>query len=80
MSQINREYQHKESLIQQAKAEYVKRTMPADKKTQGGTSKWRCTGAYELADGRPHAVITDPNDAKFDLEAYLTMAMADGAK
>jgi len=25
-------------------------------------------------------IITDPNDSRFDLEAYLAVAMADGAK
>ncbi|KAI9815398.1 MAG: hypothetical protein M1832_005468 [Thelocarpon impressellum] len=38
-SQITRDYQHKESLIQQAKAEYKKRTMPASQKTEGGGSE-----------------------------------------
>lgn len=49
-------------MIAKAKAEYVKKTMPADKKTAGG------------------GIITDPNNPKFDLEAFLTMKMADEAK
>ncbi|KAI9852628.1 MAG: hypothetical protein M1838_000076 [Thelocarpon superellum] len=61
-AQINREYQRKESLIQQAKAEYAKQRLPADKKTASG------------------GIITDPNDSRFDLEAYLTVQMADEAK
>ncbi|KAI9702148.1 MAG: hypothetical protein M1836_001493 [Candelina mexicana] len=56
------EYDKKESLIQRAKAEYTKKTMPPEKKTEGG------------------GIITDPNDSKFDLEAYLTMKMADESK
>ncbi|KAI9798882.1 MAG: hypothetical protein M1833_004385 [Piccolia ochrophora] len=59
---IDRDYEQKSRLIEQAKAEYVKKTMPPEKKTAGG------------------GIITDPNDSKFDLEAYLTMKMADEAK
>lgn len=36
----NREYHHKESLIQQAKAEYTKKNMPQESKTAGGDSEW----------------------------------------
>ncbi|MCJ1363509.1 hypothetical protein MMC16_002616 [Acarospora aff. strigata] len=61
-NEINREFEHKENLIQKAKAEYTKKTMPSQSKTAGGD------------------VITDPNDSNFDLEAYLTMKMADEAK
>lgn len=35
---IKREYEHKQSLIDQAKAAFVKKTMPEDKKTEGGNS------------------------------------------
>ncbi|KAI9681217.1 MAG: hypothetical protein M1817_002499 [Caeruleum heppii] len=59
INQIDRDYARKESLIAKAKAAYVKKTMPAESKTQGGG---------------------DPMDSKFDLEAYLTMKMADEAK
>ena len=38
IAQIDRDYQKKETLISQAKAEYVKKTMPADKKTESGNS------------------------------------------
>jgi F-type H+-transporting ATP synthase subunit e len=37
-AQVEREYQHKESLIQQAKAEWVKKSLPPEKKTPGGGS------------------------------------------
>ncbi|KAA6409657.1 MAG: ATP synthase subunit mitochondrial [Lasallia pustulata] len=62
INEINRSYQQKENLIQKAKAEWTKKTMPAESKTEGG------------------GVISDPNDSRFDLEAYLTMKMADEAK
>ncbi|KAK5126915.1 hypothetical protein LTR85_008273 [Meristemomyces frigidus] len=52
------EYDRKAKLIDQAKAEFKKKTMPQDSKTQGG------------------GIITDPNDPKFDLEAYLTQVQA----
>ncbi|KAI9855092.1 MAG: hypothetical protein M1824_006300 [Vezdaea acicularis] len=58
-AQIDRDYAHKQSLIQQAKAEWTKKTMPAEKKTEGG------------------GIITDPNDSRFDLEAYLNMKAAE---
>jgi hypothetical protein len=38
LSAINREYEHKQSLIEKAKAEYSKKNMPADKKTESGDS------------------------------------------
>jgi hypothetical protein len=38
MAQIDREYERKQSLIQQAKAEWVKKTMPSQSKTEGGGS------------------------------------------
>jgi F-type H+-transporting ATP synthase subunit e len=33
---LDREYHHKESLIEKAKAEYAKKNMPASSKTEGG--------------------------------------------
>ncbi|KAI9879474.1 MAG: hypothetical protein M1830_008433 [Pleopsidium flavum] len=36
LNEINRDYEHKESLIQKAKAEYTKKTMPSQSKTAGG--------------------------------------------
>ncbi|KZF23901.1 hypothetical protein L228DRAFT_246751 [Xylona heveae TC161] len=62
IAQIDRDYEKKESLIAQAKAAYVQKTLPAEKKTASGD------------------IVTDPNDSKFDLEAYLTMKMAEEAK
>ncbi|KAH6670491.1 putative ATP synthase subunit E, mitochondrial [Halenospora varia] len=56
---IDREYEHKQKLIQQAKAEYAKSKLPAGAKT---------------ADG---GIITDPNDSRFDLEAYLNVVAAE---
>ncbi|RPA77883.1 hypothetical protein BJ508DRAFT_416815 [Ascobolus immersus RN42] len=41
------EYNHKAQLIEQAKAEYKKKTSP------------------------PSGLITDPDDSRFDLEAFL---------
>jgi len=35
-SAINREYEHKQNLIDKAKAEYKKKHMPAEKKTENG--------------------------------------------
>ncbi|KAI9809037.1 MAG: hypothetical protein M1825_002326 [Sarcosagium campestre] len=62
VAQIDRDYERRTSLIQKAKAAYIQKTLPPEKKTASGD------------------IITDPNDAKFDLEAYLTMKMADEAK
>ena len=38
LSAINREYEHKQSLIAQAKAEYSKKNLPASAKTASGDS------------------------------------------
>merc|ERR1712225_134983 len=46
-------YEHKQSLINQAKAEFSKKNAPASAKTASG------------------GIISDPNDSRFDLEAYL---------
>ncbi|KAI9819490.1 MAG: hypothetical protein M1827_006938 [Pycnora praestabilis] len=62
IAHLNQEYERKANLISQAKAEYTKSRMPAEKKTEGG------------------GVISDPDDKNFDLEAYLTMKMADESK
>merc|ERR1712058_4117 len=53
LAAINREYEHKQSLINQAKAEFSKKNAPASAKTASG------------------GIISDPNDSRFDLEAYL---------
>ncbi|TVY88998.1 ATP synthase subunit e, mitochondrial [Lachnellula willkommii] len=56
---VNREYEHKQQLIQQAKAEFAKKNQPASsKKSEGG-------------------VISDPNDSRFDLEAFLNNLTAE---
>ena len=49
MNEINREYQHKESLIQQAKAEYTKKTMPPQSKTASGGGTSHALFAFPLA-------------------------------
>lgn len=46
-----REYARQERLIQQAKAEWKKKTAPKDTQNSG--------------------IVTDPEDSRFDLEAYL---------
>jgi len=56
------EYHRKEALIMQAKAEWTKKNLPADKKTASGD------------------VISDPNDSRFDLEAFLQQLAAQDAK
>ncbi|PSK42239.1 ATP synthase E chain-like protein [Elsinoe australis] len=53
------EYERKEKLITQAKAEFAKRNMPKDKLTAGG------------------GLISDPEDPKFDLEAFLKAKAAE---
>lgn len=40
MAAAQHEYDRKQKLIDQAKAEYKKKTMPADKKTASGGSKF----------------------------------------
>ncbi|KAG2415691.1 hypothetical protein HFD88_006882 [Aspergillus terreus] len=52
-AEAEREYARQERLIQQAKAEWKKRTAPKDTQNNG--------------------IITDPEDSRFDLEAYLKM-------
>ncbi|PLB44742.1 hypothetical protein P170DRAFT_415445 [Aspergillus steynii IBT 23096] len=51
----DREYARQERLIEQAKAEWKKKTAPQESKAQNG------------------GVITDPEDSRFDLEAYLKL-------
>ncbi|KAL4996557.1 ATP synthase E chain-domain-containing protein [Aspergillus recurvatus] len=52
-AEAEREYARQERLIEQAKAEWKKKTQPQDNKSTG--------------------VITDPEDPKFDLEAFLKL-------
>ncbi|KAN0072310.1 ATP synthase E chain domain containing protein [Elaphomyces granulatus] len=61
-AEIDREYKRKESLIEQAKTEWKKKTMPPETKS-GSTG-----------------IITDPEDSRFDLEAYLKLKAGDTAK
>ena len=98
---LNRKYSAEESLIAKAKAEYVKKTLPQDKKNSGGggelpswqlvfeegqgiaTRQWLSQGGCSILDMANVAISTvtsDPDDAQFDLEAYLTKNMADEAK
>lgn len=58
-SAAKHDYERKEKLINEAKAAYIKRTMPQDKLTAGGD------------------LITDPEDPKFDLEAFLQSKAAE---
>lgn len=93
-AEIDREYKRKESLIEQAKAEWKKKTLPADKKTESGGSMLTLIAPL-LYSGRPSGgrellcefllthlatVITDPEDSRFDLEAFLTSKAAEAAK
>ncbi|KAJ5242480.1 uncharacterized protein N7469_000807 [Penicillium citrinum] len=52
-NEIEHEYTRKERLIEQAKAEWRKKTQPQETKTQAS------------------GLITDPENPKFDLEAFL---------
>ncbi|KAJ5747261.1 uncharacterized protein N7511_008957 [Penicillium nucicola] len=60
-TEIEHEYARKERLIEQAKAEYKKKTQPQETKTQ------------------PTGLITNFEDPKFDLEAFL-QAKATGSQ
>ena len=88
MESEKRTFHHQESLIAKAKAEYVKKTMPRDKMGADGSGECRaanCPSPEGLdrlngrnfwrlnADLSSGAAISDPNDPKFDLEAYLKM-------
>ncbi|PMD41769.1 putative ATP synthase subunit E, mitochondrial [Hyaloscypha variabilis F] len=59
LAAINRDYEHKQQLIDRAKAEYSKSKLPASAKTESGD------------------IIRDPNDSRFDLEAYLKVVDAE---
>ncbi|MCJ1314098.1 hypothetical protein MMC25_007778 [Agyrium rufum] len=81
---VEREYQSKESLIAKAKAAYLQKSLPPGKKTAGGDGTFIAILPRFLSIcANPafwRAVISDPDDPKFDLEAYLTLKMADEAK
>jgi F-type H+-transporting ATP synthase subunit e len=38
LAAVNREYEHKQQLIEKAKAEYTKKNLPQSQKTEGGDS------------------------------------------
>jgi len=59
LAAVNREYEHKQKLIEQAKAEFSKRNLPPSAKTAGND------------------IIRDPEDSRFDLEAYLNTLAAE---
>ncbi|KAJ5312311.1 hypothetical protein PENANT_c011G05092 [Penicillium antarcticum] len=59
-TEIEHEYARKERLIEQAKAEYKKKTQPQEIKTQ-----------------QPTGLITNFEDPKFDLEAFLQAKAAE---
>jgi len=107
LAAINREYEHKQSLIEKAKAEYSKKNLPPSAKTEGEDSTFDplLSRFYPLAILGPKEflgsaiwpkrheiveegvvlniangvwiVISDPNDSKFDLEAYLNKVAAE---
>jgi F-type H+-transporting ATP synthase subunit e len=71
------EYQHKADLIQKAKLEWAKKTLPPESKTASGDSVFpKLLLDMGKANVDP-SVISDPNDKNFDLEAYLTKLSAE---
>jgi F-type H+-transporting ATP synthase subunit e len=105
LAAINREYEHKQQLIEKAKAEYSKSKSPASAKTESGGSTfvpafvifpsrasglqhiltWICLenivssmlNCLQSSANRLRIVIRDPNDSRFDLEAYLNVVDAE---
>lgn len=73
LAEHEREYKHKESLIQKAKAEWAKKNAPAD--TKNGRTYYPQQQCWNRDKGRlidqTAIVITDPEDPKFDLEKFL---------
>ena len=69
-------------MIAQAKAEYVKKTLPPEKKGASGDSMSDDSNLSNVSGNvlTIRTVITEPNDSRFDLEAFLTMKMAEEAK
>ena len=65
-------------MIEQAKAEYAKKNAPPAQKQPETSGEFttlslygiHCQPAHEIEIG---SVITDPNDDRFDLEAFLKM-------
>ncbi|MCJ1374454.1 hypothetical protein MMC20_005686 [Loxospora ochrophaea] len=82
-NQVDRDYRAQESLIARARAEFTKKTMPPESKTPSGNVEQEDEmrrGDSELTCGTWEIVIADPDDPKFDLEAYLTLKEAAEAK
>ncbi|KAL9086701.1 MAG: hypothetical protein Q9165_007020 [Trypethelium subeluteriae] len=75
---VNREWERKTDLIAQAKAEYTKQHTPQESKTASGgrmfPRKYHQSIPWSLIE---KIVITNPEDPKFDLEAYLNMVDAE---
>ncbi|KAI4805028.1 hypothetical protein E4T44_11311, partial [Aureobasidium sp. EXF-8845] len=61
-------YEHKQSLINQARLEYQKKTAPKSK--SGGMSR-RILPQSSSIRSHTSTAVTDPNDPKFDFEAWL---------
>jgi len=61
-AQVAREYDRKASLIDQAKAEWTKKSSPSERKIERS------------------GIVTDPEDKRFDLEAFLMMKAAETTK
>jgi F-type H+-transporting ATP synthase subunit e len=81
-AELDREYKHKESLIEQAKAEWKKKNTPQQSKTASGgrtspLSTIPMLGGNKLME---RTVITDPEDSRFDLEAFLQAKAAESMK
>lgn len=76
------EYHKKEKLIEKAKLEWAKKTLPPQAKTASGDSMFLSPVLLMSARLRKtltlfNTVIQDPNDKNFDLEAYLLKVEAD---
>lgn len=64
-------------MIEKAKLEWKKKNMPSESRTAGGGSQFFPKYSVEPLLKLWYAVITDPDDKNFDLEAYLTMKSAE---
>ena len=94
LDEVKRKYYNEESLIAKAKAAYLEKTLPPEKRAPGGGGEsakhgddlhmgdlaGKALGAGNIAYGYAGTVISDPEDPKFDLEAYLTMKSAEEPK
>lgn len=69
------EFKRKEDLIEKARLEWKKKTMPQASK-KGDDSTWNATQKVGTR-ADMIIVITDPEDKNFDLEAYLQKMAAD---